>query len=96
MVQEQVGHAEASDPGDAAAIEAFVQPDEDVDPQRGGDFLGEEPAQAAAMRIAAADQLAGDPAQRIGMVARIVSGCPIGLLPRDGSANGVLVPWYRA
>ena len=43
------------------------------------------------MGIAAADQFAGDPAERIGMVAAVVAGRPVGLLCGDGGADRLLV-----
>ena len=91
VVKEEILKTEALDPCDAVAVEAVGQADKDIDTERPGNFLGEKSGQAATMGIAAADQFAGDPAERIGMVAAVVAGRPVRLLCGDGGADCLLV-----
>ena len=50
----------------------------------------------AALRVAPVDQLARDPAQRIGMIATVRTGRPIGFLRGDCGADGLFVAHVAA
>ena len=91
VMDKQVLHPEPLDPGNAAAVEIFGQAEKHVCIQRRDEFIGDEATEIALLRVAAADQFAGDPAQRIGVVPGVIARSPVRLLPRNGRADGVFV-----
>ena len=90
-MQEHLRRRGAVDARHALRRDVVGQPDEEVEPERIGDLLGEEAPQRAVLRVDPPEQLALVPAERDPVVAMARARLPGRLLRRDGRADAVEV-----